>query len=237
VRPGFAYVAVAMLAAALLVINLPLNRNAQLTRFATARGEQSSIVLPDGSDVLLNHTSSIEFETEGFSGSRTVILSGEAFFSIQHGSPFVVTTDAGSVTVTGTKFNVRVRDSHYEVGVTEGSVRTVVSTAGQDTTIALSAGEALSGTRDAGPSPVRAISASYPGWTERTLLFNSMDLASVCDELENAFDVRITLEDPGLGSLTVSGAFDARDVNGIIASVCSLTGRNYRYEEGAYILY
>jgi len=237
--PRFAYAAVAVIALALLIINHPLNRAPRMEHFATVRGEQSSIVLPDGSEVLLNHTSSLDFDASSFADARAVTLSGEAYFSVRHlDAPFTVTTDAGSVTVTGTKFNVRVRDRRYEIGVTEGSIRTVVPVPGRDTTIHLTAGEALGGTGDSGPLPVRKITnASYPGWTERMLIFTSTDLASVCDEIENSFDVRITFEDYSIGALTISGAFDARDARGVITSICALTGRNYRYENDTYILY
>jgi len=237
--PRFAYAAVAAIALTLLIINHPLNRAPQLEHFATSRGEQSSIVLPDGSEVLLNHTSSLDFNASAFAGAREVTLSGEAYFSVRRlDAPFTVTTDAGSVTVTGTKFNVRVRRDRYEVGVTEGSVETVVPMPGRDTTIRITAGEALAGVRNEAPMPVRKIAhPAYPGWTERTLIFTNMPVASVCDEIENSFDVRITIEDSDIGALTVSGAFIAHDVRSVIASICALTGRNYRYENATYTLY
>lgn len=231
--------AIAIIAAVLLLFNLfPDNPTAPL-HFVTARGERSSIQLPDGSEVTLNHTSTLDFDPESFTASRKVSLSGEAYFSIRHSDvPFVVTTAAGSVTVTGTKFNVRVREGRYEVGVTEGSVRAMVATQSRDTAIAVTAGHALIGHSDTRPMPVRKIlQSNYPGWTERTLIFTSMDLSLVCDELMNTFDAHIVLDDPSLGNEIISGAFDARDIRNVLSAICSITDSRYRYEDGTYILF
>ncbi|MDH4092987.1 MAG: FecR family protein [Cyclobacteriaceae bacterium] len=79
------------------------------------------VELPDGSVAYLNHNSAVGYDRNF--DPRSVQLEGEVFFSVAEGStPFVVHTDLGEVTVTGTEFNVKAEDEEIEVEVEEGSV-------------------------------------------------------------------------------------------------------------------
>ena len=238
-RFALATASVAVAGIALLLFSLPPHGRQAPSRFTTSRGEQLSVTLPDSSEVILNHTSALEFDPSGFRDTRAVTLTGEAFFRIRKSdAPFTVATGAGSVTVTGTRFNVRVRDDRYQVGVTEGSVRTLVDLPGKDTAVSLAAGQVLQGVRNIPPPPVRAMEyTGYPGWTERKLMFTSMDIRSVCEELRNTFDVEITIENSALAGTSISGVFEARDIGSVLSTLCALTGGQYRHENGKYILY
>ena len=79
------------------------------------------IELPDGSIVLLNHNSSIEYD-KNFE-TRNVILDREAYFNVVSADiPFIVTTDLGEIKVLGTKFNVNSNKDDLEVEVETGEV-------------------------------------------------------------------------------------------------------------------
>jgi ferric-dicitrate binding protein FerR (iron transport regulator) len=86
---------------------------------------QKRIVLPDGSQVWINSSTTIAYNDD-FSKERTVTLDGEAFFSVVHDSlsPFRVKTADMVIEVLGTKFNVHSRsdESIEQVILTEGSV-------------------------------------------------------------------------------------------------------------------
>lgn len=80
-----------------------------------------AVVLPDGSQVYLNHDSTISYE-EHFD-PRTVSLSGEAFFIVvSDTSDFTVTTIHGTVEVLGTEFNVKTTSKQLAVDVKQGLV-------------------------------------------------------------------------------------------------------------------
>ena len=78
-------------------------------RLSTPRGMDFKVVLPDGSEVVLNAESTIEFPTAFQSGRRWVKLKGEAYFKIVRNdeAPFIVTSDQLSVRVLGTEFNMK----------------------------------------------------------------------------------------------------------------------------------
>lgn len=84
---------------------------------STPRGGQYQIVLPDGSKVWLDATSSLRFPTAFGTGQRKVELSGEAYFEIAANpqEPFIVSvlsqqknqsSEVEKVMVLGTRFNV-----------------------------------------------------------------------------------------------------------------------------------
>lgn len=74
--------------------------------YYTGANEHKTIMLPDGSTIILNANSRLTVSTEK---QRQVAITGEAFFDIQHDAahPFLVNTEAYTIRVLGTTFNVR----------------------------------------------------------------------------------------------------------------------------------
>ncbi|MCF6293054.1 MAG: FecR domain-containing protein [Robiginitomaculum sp.] len=91
--------------------------------YATDIGEQETIDLPDGSQIILNTNSEISVTYSKL--SREIFLSrGEAFFDVasNKSKPFSVNTDEGTVTAVGTAFSVHLTEGKLDVLVTEGRV-------------------------------------------------------------------------------------------------------------------
>lgn len=79
-------------------------------KVTTEPASKTKIELPDGTQVWLNGSSQLVYNSENFGqNNREVKLSGEAFFDVvkdqQH--PFVIHTGAINITVKGTAFNVK----------------------------------------------------------------------------------------------------------------------------------
>ncbi len=115
-----------------LANNTATNKTNTLT---TARGETYQVTLPDQTKVWLNAASSLTYSASlGMrSETRTVMLSGEAYFEVAHDKtrPFIVKTQEQVVKVLGTHFNV---NSYGDNGQTitslaEGSVQVHPTTA------------------------------------------------------------------------------------------------------------
>ena len=84
-------------------------------------GNYEAVVLPDGSQVYLNHHSSISYHKDF--NPRTINLSGEAFFTVIHNeSIFTVATANGDIEVLGTEFNVKTTSNQVAVDVKNGLV-------------------------------------------------------------------------------------------------------------------
>jgi len=77
------------------------------------------IVLPDGSSVLLNGSSTLKIAKDYNVSNRHIMLSGEAFFSVQKNpqKPFVVITGKIATTALGTSFKVQSYPAEAEASV------------------------------------------------------------------------------------------------------------------------
>ena len=90
--------------------------------FETGNAKTLSFKLPDHTSVTLNADSKITFNKDDWNENRMVLLEGEAFFEVKKGSTFSVISDDKVVNVLGTSFNVRSRNSQYQVACFTGEV-------------------------------------------------------------------------------------------------------------------
>jgi len=90
-------------------------------------GGQYQVVLPDGTQVWLNSSSSLSYPTEFTGNSRTVKLTGEAYFEVAKNKdkPFYVEMNSVQVKVLGTHFNISAYTDDNDLTTTllEGSVQ------------------------------------------------------------------------------------------------------------------
>lgn len=114
----------AIAATVLLCISLFYFNSITPKAYNTIAGESMQFLLPDSSSVWLNAASKISHNKD-WKNSRDITLDGEAYFEVAKGKTFTVKTQQGIVTVLGTKFNVKQRDSFFEVHCFEGSVSVV----------------------------------------------------------------------------------------------------------------
>ena len=131
VRIAAAAVIAAVLLAGGLTTVLLSKRLAQPVTVVTQLGERSQVVLPDGTKVWLNSSSSVEYVAPFFSRQRRVKMEGEAYFEVEHDrrAPFVVSTNGLDIEVLGTRFNIRNDDNEHRVTTVllEGAVKAYAS--------------------------------------------------------------------------------------------------------------
>lgn len=101
----------------------PLN---QINTLSTPRGGQYQIVLPDGSKVWLNASSSIKFPAIFSKNERKVEVTGEVYFEVvkDKKKPFRVLFQHSEIEVLGTRFNVMAYadEAASQTTLVEGSV-------------------------------------------------------------------------------------------------------------------
>lgn len=98
----------------------------------TAKKSQKEFVLPDGTRVWLNGSSTLKYDNEmANADTRLVYLSGEAFFDVAKNKerPFVIKTDKISIKVLGTEFNVKAypNEAKTETTLLRGSIELTVN--------------------------------------------------------------------------------------------------------------
>ncbi len=173
--------------------------------FETPRGEKSLVILPDSSEVWLNASSRLVYNSFS-SGRRQVELKGEAFFKVARNEkiPFVVKTDEIEVEVLGTTFNIMAYNEFGRKEITLLSGKVNVRMNGIEKV--LKPGQALT-LKDHQFHIDEVISADAAGWVENKFNFKNIPLSELMKRLENWYDVDITLENTTGKEVNFTGTF------------------------------
>lgn len=174
--------------AAILVIGLSIYyyTTGLDTKVNTLAANKTMVRLPDHSTVDLNAGSSLVFNKKEWPDHREISLNGEAFFKVAKGSKFEVVTKTGVVTVLGTQFNVKQRDSYFEVICYEG----LVGVSYQDHDTKLYPGDSFL-LIDGNLIATEKVNEQGPSWLNNVSNFKRVPLQYVLDELERQYDVTI----------------------------------------------
>ena len=234
VRIAAAAVIAAVLLAGGLTTVLLSKRLAQPVTVVTQLGERSQVVLPDGTKVWLNSSSSVEYVAPFFSRQRRVKMEGEAYFEVEHDrrAPFVVSTNGLDIEVLGTRFNIRNDDNEHRVTTVllEGAVKAYASGREQASVRLHPAQQLVFDTRTHAmrltdcPSAERSIN-----WIDGRFCFEHDTLGEIVAELKRYYNVDIRFMDNRLRDMRFSGNFRVEDGIYHIMSVLQLTYKfNYR---------
>ena len=189
---------------------------------ATTTGEQKTVELPDGSTVRLNAVSSVEVYPRNWGSERRVRLIGEAFFQVKKGlAPFVVETDAGSVSVLGTSFTVRYRGSGFEVACYSGFVQ--ASTPNGNKQALRASQKAVA--RNERWLHLGALADPWPSWMQGESRFGDAPVYEVFAELERQYNISISAS--GVDGRRFSGLFVHNDLPQALRMVCEPLGLQY----------
>ena len=167
---------------------------------STAKGQQYSVVLPDGSLVYLNAGSSITYSTGlNHTARREVKLDGEAYFEVAKNKnhPFEVFTRHQVVEVLGTHFNINSYGDEPGTKTTllEGSVKifSFENSAADQYKILVPGEQAVLSKGLITVEKVNAEEAIY--WKDNKFSFHSEDIETVMREVSRWYDVTVIYED------------------------------------------
>lgn len=153
-------------------------------------GTQTQFTLPDNSEVVMNAGSEIDYNKWDWKNNRELDLLGEAYFKVAKGKKFSVKTPLGTVRVLGTQFNVKARESRFDVSCYEGRVAVNY----QNFHLIITKGQRLifengTYTKTAGSD------LAQPEWLSGELSFSGENLEAILQELERHYDCKIQSSD------------------------------------------
>ncbi|WDD92109.1 FecR domain-containing protein [Burkholderia sp. FERM BP-3421] len=199
-------------AAAIWMINPVLSQQDSVAQV----GQQTRLVLDDGSQVLLNTGTAIQFSNR-LRSREAKLVRGEALFTVAHRAlrPFQLRAGSAEIHDIGTQFSVRLVDPAIDVAVLEGEV--AVKLPGQGALIQVLAGQAV---RTDG---VRVLQRPRVGalveWKDRRLDFNHTPLSEVVRELQRYRTTPIVLADARAGEALISGGFSSADPDRLLKTI------------------
>ena len=182
------------------------------TRIKTIASQKETVKLPDDSTVKLNATSSIAYNEKNWNSNRELHLLGEAYFNVATGKKFDVTTSLGTVSVIGTRFNIKQRENLLEVTCYEG----VVSVTIDKETKYLRAKDAL--IYDSKVIKELKVTDKEPKWYYNKSYFYKTQYNRVLKELEWQYGVEVKTKniDP---SIIFTGNFVHSDIELALKSI------------------
>lgn len=189
------------------------------------------IVLPDGSTVILNEGSKLEYPpTFDGLGTREVTLRGEAYFDIKHdiSRPFIVHTGKLKTTVLGTAFNISAYDSAKNITVTVSRGKVKVDDEQQELAI-LSIDEQISFDRKKHTTERKSIdSKKSMEWIE-DIIFDDVTFQEAAVTLQKRFHIRILFANEKLHACRFTASFmNEAQLEDILMIICEFNNADYK---------
>lgn len=178
-------------------------------------GKRSYLLLSDGTQVWINAGSRLVYAPQFTGDTREVFLEGEAYFEVAKDAskPFYVRTDAFTINVLGTKFNVKAYkdDMEYTTVLVEGKVSMRVQDQFFSKDVILAPNQKLTlmkGQDDFQRSNVDE-TGFYTNWIYGYLEFKNAHLSDVLKSIQRYYNIDIELNTSNLSSI-VSGKLDLK---------------------------
>jgi ferric-dicitrate binding protein FerR (iron transport regulator) len=209
----------------------------------TAEAESDTVMLADGSTVILGARSTLEYAADFGATTRDVRLAGEAYFHVARDSGAAFRVDAGHATVqvVGTEFVVRA----YGAGSGSGSERRsgaepVVVAVAEGAVNVRRAGMAVASGVVLRPGNVARIAQDgamtvtsnadldrWLGWVDGRLVFEDAPLPEVLAELERWYGLEFRVEDAALAAKRVTARLRAGSLDETLEALALAVGASH----------
>lgn len=159
---------------------------------STAKGEQYSVILSDGTKVWLNAASELKFPVKFTGGERRVEVRGEAYFEVARNiaQPFYVSSGNMHLQVLGTSFDINAYADEPAIRTTllEGAVKI-------NDKVGLLPRQQSRIAKDGGIQVVRNVDVDETvAWKNGAFSFNNADITTVMRQLERWYDIEVVYE-------------------------------------------
>lgn len=197
--------------------------------------EHKMVTLPDGSTVILNENSTLEYPDHFNGKTREVTLIGEGYFDIKRNpdQQFIVHTGKLQTVVLGTAFNIRALNDNQQVTVTvtRGKVsvekdRKVLGVLTPNQQIVFQEGRQPA-------EPVKVKAKEVVAWQEHDLFFEDVTMEEAARVLSKRFNVTIGFKDDAGKQCRFSAVFLKRqELTEILDVITAFNNASYTSASG-----
>jgi ferric-dicitrate binding protein FerR (iron transport regulator) len=202
--------------------------------------EQMTVDLNDGTRVVLDAGSQLQYPEQFADNSRHVVLRGQGYFQVARDAarPFVVTAGHGEIEVLGTAFDVQSWDSSLViVTVEEGRVKFERARGGAGQSVVLEARQSSTLGSSGGPTPPATVDVTrLLAWMRDEIFCDDVPLSAVLDRLRRWHNVEISVSDPALLDERLTLHLVKSDMQGSLELVTRLLGLNVVGDANSYRL-
>ncbi|MFD2035705.1 FecR family protein [Belliella marina] len=189
-------------------------------------GKKSMITLSEGTKIYLNAGSELKYPREFSDSSRTVTLTGEAFFEVEKdGRPFVVKTDSKIIHVMGTSFNVNQTNAgDVSVALVTGKVKINDELGNQ---VLLDPKEMLVMKGDGAFYKTDFDPLEITGWKDKHLIFKRCTFEEVKMKIEKWYGVEVLQKGKIKPGWTYTGAYENETLENVLEGIKLTSGFTY----------
>lgn len=221
------YKTAAIAAIAVVLLGIPFLITQSTTKNtvtqSAAKGEIKKLILPDGSQLILNANSSVTYLSD-FENNRKLKLKGEAYFKVVKNpkSPFTVETTQFNIKVLGTSFTIKAYPNYPNtIKVLTGKVA-VHDKVNPDTNILLIKNQQLLFTKKQLPLLTNNYQEDFLAWTKNIIVLKNTSLGETAEILENRFNVIIDFDNSEIEQLGITGKFKDENITTILESIAEV---------------
>ena len=202
-------------------------------------GKRFILIMADGTKAHLNSATSLKYPVQFKNGrNREVFLQGEGYFDVaeDRAHPFMVNTEAVSIRVLGTQFNVSAYpdDENGSTVLVKGSV-TLLEKGEQFDSVKnqrLKPGHIANWKKGNREIKIgKTDTYLYTGWMEGQLIFNHMPFRDIRKKLERNYDVTISNDDKELEKIQFTASFDTETIEQVLMAFSKNYPMRYTVEE------
>ncbi len=197
-------------------------------------GVKGTIVLPDGSEVILNSASTLRTPARFENGKRVVELEGEGYFKVESNPdwPMYVRTSRGvTVKVTGTEFNLSTYsdDAALKLTLVRGKV-SLLDEKSETEVVVREKEEVVVGARAQLEKPTRktADMKLNTSWKDGYLVFDNTPIREVIKKMERWYGVDITVADARVMNNPFTASFRSESLQQVLTLLditCSIKSK------------
>ncbi len=200
--------------------------------YVVQRGERATIQLVDGTEVILGPESRLSYPESFNSSTRTVEISGSAYFNIADDPrrPFVVLARNAAIQELGTKFSVIAYDDEpsVDVVVVEGRVAMRNRDARPQTGIVLNKGDAAALDERGLTTVSKGVDLdASTAWIRKQVIFENESLGTVLRVLERWYDVDFSFENIEVSQRRIALTVNTESLPEILMQLSKVLNLNF----------
>lgn len=212
-----------------------------LNQLIVPYGKRSFITLSEGTKVWLNSGSKLIFPPVFDGNKREVTLEGEGFFEVtpDKKKPFLVKTNAFTMKVYGTKFNVQAynQDQAYSIVLVEGKVGMNTNEKNQSSEVFLAPNQKALISKGEKTFDITEVENMeiYTAWVDGYLTFANEDISILLKKISRYYNVDIESELPEDWE-KIYGKLDLKeDLERVLDGVAFISKSRYEKRDNKYI--
>lgn len=197
------------------------------------------VVLPDGTDLNLNASTTIRYHKTNFNEDRSLeLLKGEVFIKVKnHDNPAQFKVKIGEVEARdiGTSFNVRKTDDQVAVIVEEGQVALSHAASGKE--VMLTPGKlGMYNQNNKALSTLNNANLNYKAWIDRKFIFTEVAVQEVVDQVGEVYQIPIRILGNGLKERKLTARLHYQTLDSALAVISASLQCKITREKDAYVL-